>query len=92
LWLVGANPTELKQCPTVISRIENVRAFRANSVAAGTRKFAETPTLFCQIAQPKTEYIAVPKVSSKCRRYIPLVKWRIIIYVAHHKMAVYQYL
>jgi len=72
LWLVGANPNELKQCPTVIKRIESIREFRANSVAAGTRKFADTPTLFCQIAQPDSDYIVVPKVSSERRRYIPM--------------------
>ncbi len=72
LWMVGANPHELKQCPTVMRRVESVRDFRANSVAAGTRKFAETPTLFCQIAQPDSEYIAVPKTSSERRRYIPI--------------------
>lgn len=72
LWMVGANPHELKQCPTVMRRVESVRDFRANSVAAGTRKFAETPTLFCQIAQPNSDYIAVPKTSSEKRRYIPI--------------------
>lgn len=72
LWMIGANPHELKQCPTVMRRIESVRDFRANSVAAGTRKFAETPTLFCQIAQPNSEYIAVPKTSSEKRKYIPI--------------------
>jgi hypothetical protein len=72
LWLVGVNPHELKQCPMVMKRIESVRTFRANSVAAGTRKFAETPTLFCQIAQPSTNYIAVPKTSSQRRKYIPI--------------------
>lgn len=72
LWLVSADPKELKKCPTVMQRIEKVRAFRASSVAAGTRKFADTPTLFCQIAQPDTEYIAIPKTSSERRRYIPI--------------------
>ena len=72
LWLVGANPNELKHCPTVMKRIEAIREFRANSVAAGTRKFAATPTLFCQIAQPDSDYIVVPKVSSERRRYIPM--------------------
>lgn len=72
LWMVCANPHELKQCPTVMRRIESVRDFRAHSVAAGTRKFAETPTLFCQIAQPNNEYIAVPKTSSERRKYIPI--------------------
>ena len=72
LWLVDASPTELIQCPTVMKRVESVREFRANSIAAGTRKFAATPTLFCQIAQPETNYIAVPKTSSERRRYIPI--------------------
>ena len=54
-------------------RVQRVRDFRLASKAAGTRKFAETPTLFCQIAQPTSgKYIAVPKTSSERRRYIPL--------------------
>ena len=72
LWLVGANPAELKKCPRVMKRVQQIQAFRAHSVAAGTRKFAATPTLFCQIAQPDTEYIVVPKVSSERRRYVPM--------------------
>ncbi len=72
LWLLGANPHEIKQCPTVMKRIEFVKNFRLASVAEGTRKFAETPTLFCQIAQPNTDYIAVPKTSSEKRKYIPI--------------------
>lgn len=72
LWLVGASPKEINSCPTVKARVELVRDVRANSKAAGTRKFAETPTLFCQIAQPDTDYILVPKTSSGRRRYVPL--------------------
>ena len=72
LWLVDATPHEIKQSPYVMKRIESVREFRANSVAAGTRKFAETPTLFCQIAQPDSDYIAVPETSSERRKYIPI--------------------
>ena len=73
LWLLGANPAEIAKCPTVKARIQSVRDFRLASKAAGTRKFAETPSLFCQIAQPQTgSYIAVPKTSSERRRYIPL--------------------
>ena len=72
LWLIGANPHELKQCPTVMKRIEFVKNFRLESKAEGTRKFAETPTLFCQIAQPNSDYIAIPKTSSEKRKYIPI--------------------
>ena len=72
LWLVNADPTEINKCPTVKKRVEFVRETRAASKAAGTRKFADTPTLFCQIAQPDSDYIVVPKTSSGKRRYIPL--------------------
>ena len=72
LWLVGADPGEIKKCPTVKKRVEFVKETRAASKAAGTRKFAATPTLFCQIAQPDTDYIIVPKTSSGRRDYIPL--------------------
>ncbi len=72
LWLLGANPHELKQCPMVMKRVEGIKEFRLASVAEGTRKFAQTPTLFCQIAQPDSDYIAVPKTSSEKRKYIPI--------------------
>lgn len=73
LWLKGASPAEIKKCPTVYKRVEDVKNFRLASKAEATRKFAAIPTLFCQIAQPESgHYIIVPKVSSEKRRYIPL--------------------
>lgn len=72
LWLVNAEPSEINKCPTIKKRIEFVRETRLSSKAAGTRKFASTPTLFCQIAQPNSDYIIVPKTSSGKRRYIPI--------------------
>ena len=71
--MVGANPAELKKCPLVLERIKGCKETRENSIAAGIRKFAATPTLFAQITQPKgKEYIIVPRHSSESRRYIPL--------------------
>ena len=72
LWLVDAAPSEINKCPTVKKRIEHIRMVRESSKAAGTRKFAATPTLFAQIAQPDSNYIIVPKTSSGRRRYIPI--------------------
>ncbi len=72
LWLVGANPSELRQCPKVMERIEAVRVFRLSSKAASTRAIAETPTLFAQIAQPDSSYILVPRTSSGRRKYVPM--------------------
>ena len=72
LWLVGANPADLKKCPKVMEHIEAVRAFRTASPKAATRQKAETPTLFDEVRPSPTDYVAVPKVSSEQRRYIPM--------------------
>ncbi|MCZ8356313.1 MAG: class I SAM-dependent DNA methyltransferase [Microcystis sp. LE19-388.1G] len=72
LWLVDISPRELKTLPEVIKKVDKVKNFRLKSKAASTRKFAATPTLFCQIAQPETNYLLVPRVSSERRKYIPI--------------------
>lgn len=72
LWLSGANPDVIRKLPKVMERVERVRQFRLESKAATTRKFAATPTIFCQIAQPDSNYLLVPGVSSERRRYIPI--------------------
>lgn len=73
LWLQGVSPAELKQCPMIMDRVKKCQETRANSVAAGIRKFAATPTLFAQITQPMGKsYIIVPRVSSERRRYVPI--------------------
>ena len=72
LWLKDVNPSEYINCPNILNRIEKVRNFRLSSKAASTRKFADTPAVFCQIAQPENgNYIAVPEISSERRKYIP---------------------
>lgn len=70
LWLVGANPSELRKMPLVMKRIEACRQMRLNSSDKATRKLAETPTVFRETYNPKT-FIIVPSVSSERRRYIP---------------------
>jgi len=72
LWLIHISPAELRQLPRVIERIERVKQFRLASKAASTRNFAKTPALFCQIAQPQSNYLLVPRVSSERRHYIPI--------------------
>lgn len=70
LWLVDANPAELKQLPYVMKRIDAVKKFRLNSIAPSTKKFAQTPTLFRDTNRPTT-YILIPSTSSENRNYIP---------------------
>ena len=71
-WLVGANPSDLKKCPVLLNRIEAVRTFRLKSSKGATVQIAETPTLFGEMRPCESDYIAIPKVSSENRRYIPI--------------------
>ena len=72
IWLVGADPSLLKRCPLVRERIDKVREFRMASTRNNTRKAADTPGLFASILEYDSPYIAIPKVSSQNRRYIPM--------------------
>jgi hypothetical protein len=71
LWLVNAEPNELKQMREVLKRIELVKKFRLASVAPSTQKFAATPALFRDRNQPNS-FIVIPRVSSENRKYIPM--------------------
>jgi hypothetical protein len=71
LWLVDAEPNELKQMPEVLKRVELVKKFRLDSVALSTQKFADTPMLFRDRNRPST-FIVIPRVSSENRPYIPI--------------------
>ena len=72
LWLVGANPADLRQSVEVTRRIQAVRDTRKASPKSATRKWADFPTLFTENRQPADTYIMVPSVSSEKRRYIPM--------------------
>ena len=72
LWLVHANPSILRKCPKVLERIEQVRIYRLASPKEATRKKAETPQLFDEVRECPTDYVAIPKVSSEQRKYVPM--------------------
>jgi hypothetical protein len=72
LWLVNAAPTDIRAMPEVMKRVEQCKAFRLKSTKEATRKFADYPTRFMELRQPTTNYLAVPKVSSEKRRYVPV--------------------
>jgi len=71
LWLVGAEPKDLREMSEVMVRVANVERFRLDSKAISTRKFAARPTLFRDLNNPSTT-IVVPRVSSENRKYIPM--------------------
>ena len=73
LWLVGANPADLRKMPLVMKRVQAVREMRASSKRSATQKLSSTPTLFGEIRQPTSgNYLIVPLTSSERRRYIPI--------------------
>lgn len=72
LWLVDAMPQDIRKCPEVMKRVTAVREFRLNSKKPATQRKADTPTLFDEIKDSKTDYIALPVVSSQNRRYLPM--------------------
>ena len=72
LWLEDAEPRDLNQSPVLKSKIDAVRQMRLASNASSTRAAAATSHLFVQRAQPKSTYIAVPRVSSEARPYVPM--------------------
>ena len=73
LWLVDAEPMELRKLPLVLDRVNRCKQMREASIAAGIRKFASTPMLFAQVTQPAgVDYLLVPEVSSERRKYVPM--------------------
>lgn len=72
LWLVSANPSELRAVPPILERIEMVRHERLQSPKERTREWASSPALFTENRQPKGRYLGIPKVSSERRGYLPM--------------------
>lgn len=71
MWLVGVSPSELRQMPLVMKRIQACKEDRENAPDEGRRKLALIPHLFREQLNP-VAYIIVPAVSSERRRYIPM--------------------
>lgn len=72
LWLLNISPEKFRKSKFIMKRIEDTKMFRLSSSRPQTLALAETPYLFGEIRQPKTKMIAIPKVSSERRKYIPI--------------------
>ena len=72
LWLQDSTPFDRINSPELRNRIEKVKQLRLASNREATKKLAETPYLFGEIRQKDGLYLAVPKVSSERRKYIPI--------------------
>ena len=72
LWLGDATPHVLRSLPHCMERMEKVRAYRAASKSAPTRKIANTPYRFHVENIPKRTYLVLPVTSSERREYLPI--------------------
>ncbi len=73
LWLKDCPPEKLRKLSLVSDRVQRVREMRKGSKKVATRALAATPTLFGEIRHATApNYLAIPKVSSERRRYIPI--------------------
>ena len=73
VWLKDV-PLSLYAHNSIIrQKVERVQQWRAASSRKNTALLADTPTLFAEIRQPTTQYLAVPTVCSEKRRYIPMM-------------------
>lgn len=87
LWLKGISPAELKAMPHVMRRLDDVQKWRLTSATKSVQEWAARPSLFTQDRQPSTDYLAVPRVSSERRRFIPIAYLSAEI-IAHEKLLV----
>jgi hypothetical protein len=87
LWLKNCPPEELKKMPLVLKRLEEVKVARLKSSTLSVREFAKFPTLFTQDRQPSSNYLAIPRVSSENRKYIPISFFEPNI-IAHEKLII----
>jgi hypothetical protein len=72
LWLVGAEPADLRSSPFLRERLAGVRTFRRKSKKPQTKTLASFPGLFAENRQPHGRYLAIPQTSSEKRRWIPM--------------------
>lgn len=72
LWLVNADPSDIRNSPTLRARVTAVRNYRKESTRAATNSLSATPTLFAEIRQPSKPYLCLPRHTSMNRQYIPL--------------------
>ncbi len=72
LWLIDAEPSDIRKSPEIYKRITSVKEFRLGSKKAKTREDANRASEFQEIRQPASNYIAVPLHTSEDREYVPM--------------------
>jgi hypothetical protein len=86
-WLKDCPPDVLRQMPLVRKRLDEVSKSRLISATGSVREFSKYPSLFTQDRQPNSNYLAIPRVSSENRHYIPIAFLSPDI-IAHEKLLI----
>jgi len=73
VWLKNVNPKSMQSSPVIMEKVKKVKDWRSKSNRKNTVELAKTPTLFAEIRQPETPYLAIPTVCSEKRNYIPIM-------------------
>ena len=71
IWLDNVEPSQWMKINKVKDAVDHVKEYRESSKRKATQKLASTPSLFGEIRQPHHTYLAVPRVSSQNRDYVP---------------------
>lgn len=72
LRLDNVEPQVIRRLPHVAARVSAVRNYRSKSRKAKTRELADEPTKFEVTTIPDRPFLAIPKVSSERREYLPI--------------------
>ena len=72
LWITDVDVEFASEYPEIKRRLEAIAEFRRASSNAGTRELSNRPHQFGAVRHRETPCIAVPRVSSARRSYIPL--------------------
>jgi hypothetical protein len=73
LWLVGADPSDVRNSVELTRRIRAVRLHRESSARPATRQLAATPGLFGERRQPSSRYLCMPRHPSANRAIAPML-------------------
>jgi hypothetical protein len=71
IWAPSPDPRDVTDSPVLRDVARRVREYREASSRTTTRTLAAFPLRFGELRQPASRYLAVPRVSSENRSYLP---------------------
>ena len=72
LWLIDCPPSDIRNSKVLSSRVLEVQKLRSASGRDATRKLASRPAEFGENRQPTKRFIAIPRITSENREYVPI--------------------